>query len=113
MTTLAQLCCVCRFREATRLCDQPIGRRSGSRWGLLTCDAPLCDGCAYEIWNSLTPRVDDDTWDQCPEHARQEVEHDLRESLTEEEASAVRAEVHQNCRSALRGRGDLRTGRSR
>lgn len=58
-------CRICH-RPATKLCDYVVGRwvsphmvvKHGAN---MTCDMPLCDQCAVELFNGF---------DVCPEHAR-------------------------------------------
>lgn len=71
----------------------PIGlaaRVSSSHWHL--CDAPLCEACTYEVWNTLTG---DDTWDECPWHAHREGHRpDMRTVITSQQADELRADIH-------------------
>jgi hypothetical protein len=116
-------CCVCKVRESTRLCDKPIAVERSEVRGYRdsdvnenvvyrlatdyhTCDAPLCDVCAYELWNTLTPRFDD-TWDFCPEHAIEERRHDMRITLDGDALAALRAELHRDCFSLWAKRGAM------
>lgn len=78
------ICTVCHKRQATRLCDFPIGRthyighpprsqmseaqNANVAWKkvqmdkTITCDKPLCDECAIHMQNNI---------DFCPTHIQE------------------------------------------
>lgn len=110
--------CICCGKEATLLCDYPLGYQIAGTIprayidmdsAMFTCDAPLCQACAKHVGNRFFDGVPEVTGvesiDYCPEHSAHGATVDVL-PITKLDAEVLRREVFAQLRRAsMRTRG--------